>query len=134
MHSDPTKVRQILFNLLGNACKFTQNGVIVLRALNLTAEPESEVVEFTIQDTGKGMSEDQLSRVFDAFVQAEATTTKDFGGTGLGLTITRQFCTILGGTIRAKSSLGAGSTFVVRLPRRFGTPPAVALDRNMVSA
>jgi signal transduction histidine kinase len=134
MHSDPTKVRQILFNLLGNACKFTQNGVIVLRALELIVEPESEVVEFTIQDTGMGMSGDQLSRIFDAFVQAEVTTTSNFGGTGLGLTITRQFCTILGGTIRAESSLGAGSTFVVRLPRRFGTSPTVEFGPQTVSA
>jgi signal transduction histidine kinase len=114
MDSDPTKVRQVLFNLLGNACKFTNNGVI-----SLTAEviDENGFVQFTVGDTGVGMTAEQLVRVFDAFAQAEDTTARDFGGTGLGLTITRQFCEILGGTIQVQSEPALGSTFVVRLPR-----------------
>jgi signal transduction histidine kinase len=114
MDSDPTKVRQVLFNLLGNACKFTNNGVI-----SLTAEviDENGFVQFTVGDTGVGMTAEQLVRVFDAFAQAEDTTARDFGGTGLGLTITRQSCEILGGTIQVQSEPALGSTFVVRLPR-----------------
>jgi signal transduction histidine kinase len=111
MRSDPTKVRQILFNLLGNACKFTADGNI-----SLVIERSDDVLRFTITDTGTGMTEEQLARVFDAFVQAEGTIARDYGGTGLGLTITRQFCEILGGRIAATSTPGSGSTFTVSLP------------------
>lgn len=128
MLSDPTKVRHILFNLLGNACKFTQEGMVFLRAVVLSEGPGDDVVELTVRDTGKGMSPEQLSRVFEAFVQAETGATGDFGGTGLGLTITRQFCTILGGMIRAESEPGVGSVFTVRLPRRCGSGINIGLE------
>jgi signal transduction histidine kinase len=133
MHSDPTKVRQVLFNLLGNASKFTHEGFISLKA---AVEPDAEhngSIVFTIRDTGAGMSPDQLARVFDAFVQAEKTTARDFGGTGLGLTITRQFCEILGGTIQVESEAGIGSTFLVRLPRRLEAGAVRSLNRRVAS-
>jgi len=134
MRSDPTKVRQILFNLLGNASKFTREGVVSLRCVPLTDERGRDVVELTVSDTGVGMTPDQLGRVFDAFVQAETTTAREFGGTGLGLTITRQFCTVLGGTIRAESEPERGSTFTVRLPRRCDRRPSASADLAAVSA
>ena len=118
MHSDATKVRQVLLNLLGNASKFTRNGVIIIGASGEADPTGVEWIEMTVTDTGIGMTAEQLDRVFDAFVQAEDTTVRDFGGTGLGLTISRQFCEILGGTVSAHSVVGRGSTFTVRLPRR----------------
>ena len=134
MLSDPTKVRQILFNLLGNACKFTHEGTVFLRAVVLSDGPGDDVVELTVRDTGIGLSAEQLSRVFEAFVQAETRTTGEFGGTGLGLTITRQFCTILGGMIRAESEPGVGSTFTVRLPRRCGSGSGSRVGLEVASA
>jgi signal transduction histidine kinase len=116
MRSDPTKVRQVLLNLLSNACKFTREGVISVTASD-DRDDSAELVVFDIRDTGVGMTPVQLERVFDAFVQAEGSTARDFGGTGLGLSITRQFCEILGGSIDARSQAGVGSTFTVLLPR-----------------
>jgi len=122
MYSDDIKVRQILFNLLGNACKFTKEGKISLAVAAGDGE-NSESIEFSIRDSGMGMTAEQLGRVFDAFVQADDGTSRAHGGTGLGLTITRQFCEILGGTITADSHVGTGSTFTVRLPRRCPAQP-----------
>ena len=111
LHADETKVRQTLFNLLSNACKFTENGAITLRAWRL-----GERFFFEVADTGIGMSPEQLSNVFDEFMQADASTTRKYGGTGLGLSICRKFCLLMGGDIRAKSEPGEGSTFTVELP------------------
>ncbi len=111
MHSDVVKVRQILLNLLSNACKFTDNGTIALEAARETAD-----IVFRISDTGIGMTTEQMSRLFEAFTQAEASTTRSYGGTGLGLTITRNFCQMLGGVVDLESERGKGSTFTVRLP------------------
>jgi signal transduction histidine kinase/DNA-binding response OmpR family regulator len=110
--SDETKVKQCLLNLLSNANKFTSDGSVTL---TIRREGESDVV-FSVSDTGLGMTEEQLGRLFEAFTQADASTTKRFGGTGLGLTITRHFCTALGGDIAVESTPGAGSTFTIRLP------------------
>jgi signal transduction histidine kinase len=112
MHADLTKVRQALFNLLSNASKFTDHGTITL-----TVERESEDwLTFAVSDTGIGMTEEQLGRLFEAFSQAEASTRTKYGGTGLGLAISRQFCRLMGGDITVESSYGQGSTFTVRLP------------------
>jgi len=117
MRSDVTRVRQILFNLLSNASKFTENGTVRLDVHRERAtDAESEIVRFSVSDTGIGMTPEQLARVFDAFVQADATTTSRYGGTGLGLAISRLFCQMMGGDIDASSSPGTGSTFTVRLP------------------
>ncbi|AWV88737.1 hybrid sensor histidine kinase/response regulator [Bradymonas sediminis] len=112
MNSDATKVRQILFNLLSNACKFTKDGDITIR---VTPDTDYEHLIFEVEDTGVGMSPEQLGKIFDAFIQADGSTTRQFGGTGLGLTITRHFCALLGGEVEVESTLGEGSLFKVRL-------------------
>jgi hypothetical protein len=112
MRSDKTKLRQILFNLLSNACKFTQSGRVTLEVRR--ASDENEII-FEVRDTGIGMTEDQVARIFDAFEQADSSTTREFGGTGLGLTITHHFCSLLGGGIEVDSKSDRGTTFTVRL-------------------
>ena len=112
MHTDLTRMRQVLLNLLSNASKFTEKGTITLR---VRREHEHEVV-FDVRDTGIGMTQAQIARLFEAFTQAEATTSKRFGGTGLGLVISRHFCRMMGGDVGVTSEPGAGSTFTVRVP------------------
>ena len=114
MTSDATKIRQILFNLVSNACKFTSDGEVRLSVRRL----EGDEVEFVVQDTGIGMEAGEIEAVFGAFEQADTSTTRRFGGTGLGLTITSHFCTLLGGTIDVDSTRGEGTTMTVRLPAR----------------
>jgi signal transduction histidine kinase/DNA-binding response OmpR family regulator len=111
MHSDMTKIRQTLLNLLSNACKFTKNGVIAL-----SARREPGWMVFEVSDTGIGMAAEQQAKLFEAFVQADASTTRAYGGTGLGLAISRSFCRQLGGDIMLASERGKGTTFTVRLP------------------
>jgi len=112
MHADQTKVRQALFNLPSNASKFTDHGTIPL-----TVERESDDwLTFAVSDTGIGMTEEQLGRLFEAFSQAEASTRSTYGGTGLGLAISRHFCRLMGGDLTVRSVYGQGSTFTVRLP------------------
>ena len=115
MQSDPTKLRQNLFNLLSNAAKFTQAGRITLAARRLLRDGD-DWMEFKVADTGIGMSKEQLGRLFEVFSQAEASTARDYGGTGLGLAITRRYCQMLGGDVTALSTPGAGTTFTVALP------------------
>lgn len=115
MCSDMVKVRQTLFNLLGNAAKFTQNGEIRIDVRRLE-QPEGDWVEISVGDDGIGMTADQLQKLFRPFVQADASTTRKYGGTGLGLFISRKFCEMLGGELKVKSQAGKGSTFIVRLP------------------
>jgi signal transduction histidine kinase len=115
IHSDLTKVRQILFNLLSNACKFTKNGTITLTALR-DANEAGDWIEFQVRDTGIGMTPDQQAKVFEAFTQADESTTRAYGGTGLGLSITKSFCRLMGGDVTLTSEAGKGTTFVVRLP------------------
>ncbi len=114
MRSDQTKLRQILFNLLSNACKFTKQGTIDLR---VELDDTADQVVFHVTDTGIGMTEEQMADVFEAFKQADDSTTRQFGGTGLGLTITSHFCSFLGGDIDVTSTPGEGTTFTVRLTR-----------------
>ena len=115
MRSDQTKLRQNLFNLLSNAAKFTRKGTITLAARRLTVD-DTDWLEFKVSDTGIGMTEAQLGKLFQAFAQAEASTSRDYGGTGLGLAITRQFCKMLGGDVAVESTSGEGSTFTITLP------------------
>ena len=112
MRADLTKVRQTLFNLLSNAAKFTDHGTV---SLSVRREPD-DWITFAVSDTGIGMTEEQMGRLFEAFSQAEASTRSRYGGTGLGLAISRQFCRLMGGDIAVESSYGRGSTFTVRLP------------------
>ncbi len=118
MTADPTKTRQILINLLGNANKFTRRGTVTLRARRFEDEMGRAWLEFQVQDTGIGMTAEELESVFDEFVQADITITREFGGTGLGLSVSKHFCEMMGGSIRAESAPGKGSTFTVRLPAR----------------
>lgn len=114
MRTDRTKVKQSLLNVLSNASKFTHNGRLTLAVERI--QTDRPMVQMTISDTGIGMNPEQLSRLFQAFSQADASTTKKFGGTGLGLAITRHFCRLLGGDITVASREGEGSTFTITLP------------------
>ncbi|HWG54360.1 MAG TPA: response regulator [Gemmatimonadaceae bacterium] len=111
IHADLTKVRQMLLNLLSNACKFTEHGTI-----RLEVERDAGDISFRVRDSGIGMTDVQLSRLFEAFAQAESSTSKRYGGTGLGLAISRRFARLMGGDITVASEPGQGSTFTIRLP------------------
>ena len=111
--TDPTRLRQILINLLGNSIKFTDRGGIQLIARVLGAESNHPKLEFAVRDTGIGMTPEQAARLFRPFTQADSSTTRKFGGTGLGLTISQRFAQMLGGEICVESSWGEGSTFRV---------------------
>jgi PAS domain S-box-containing protein len=111
MRADATRLRQVLRNLLSNAAKFTERGVIGLRV-----EREPEAMVFRVSDTGIGMTPEQLGRLFEAFHQAEVSTTSKYGGTGLGLALSRKFCQLMGGDVTVTSELGKGSAFTARIP------------------
>ncbi len=113
---DELRVRQVLINLLSNAIKFTEQGEVSLLVQVLERTDRQARVEFVVRDTGIGMSESQLERLFQAFTQADSSMTRRFGGTGLGLTITRKLVYLMGGDIRVSSEQGKGSEFVVELP------------------
>ncbi|MGZ5121682.1 MAG: PAS domain S-box protein [Burkholderiales bacterium] len=115
MHSDPVKVRQSLINLLSNAAKFTENGTVRLDVRREGSGAKAALV-FRVIDTGIGMTQEQLTKLFQRFSQADASTTRRFGGTGLGLSITKAFCSLLGGDISVESAPGRGTTFEMRLP------------------
>ncbi len=122
MHADLTKVRQSLLNLLSNAVKFTDRGTIILRGSREESGDQTWIT-LAVSDSGIGMSADQLARLFQPFTQADASTTRKYGGTGLGLTITRRFCQMMGGDVTVESVEGKGSTFSIRLPAEVrGTP------------
>jgi len=115
MQTDITKLRQMLLNLLSNAAKFTEQGGIRLKITRQKRE-EGEWIIFCIADEGIGMTEAQLQKLFQPFTQADASTTRRYGGTGLGLTITKQFTQMMGGTLSVDSEFGQGSTFTLLLP------------------
>ena len=115
MRGDLTKVRQMLLNLLSNASKFTSDGRIDLEVAR-ERNGGDEALVFRVRDTGIGMTPEQQDRVFEAFSQAEASTSRKFGGTGLGLAISKRFCEMMGGGIALESEPGKGSTFTIRLP------------------
>jgi signal transduction histidine kinase/DNA-binding response OmpR family regulator len=112
---DQTRVSQVILNLLSNAAKFTNDGLIRLTARRM-AHDKSDWLVIKVIDSGIGITEDQIERVFDPFSQADASTTREFGGTGLGLSISRKFCEMMGGTLTAESRKDEGSTFTVRIP------------------
>ena len=113
--SDETKLRQIIANLLSNACKFTENGIITVTATTKQYR-NTPWLSLRVRDTGIGMSAEQAKSVFEAFVQADSSTTKKYGGTGLGLSLCREFAQLLGGQISVASALGEGTTFTIELP------------------
>ncbi|NTW03066.1 MAG: PAS domain S-box protein [Oscillochloris sp.] len=133
LFADPVRVRQILINLLGNACKFTEHGTITLRiyaivdlrsqttdtgTAHTSSNNQQPGIVFEVADTGIGMSSEQITRLFQPFTQADDSTTRKYGGTGLGLALTRYFCQMMGGTVDVVSTPGQGSTFTVCLPLR----------------
>ena len=126
IHADVTRVRQVLFNLLSNASKFTERGTITLAGAR-RADGNAEWIELTVRDTGIGMTPEQLGRLFNAFAQAETSTAKKYGGTGLGLVISRMFCEMMGGTITVTSEAGVGTAFTVRLPVEVADPSAAPI-------
>jgi adenylate cyclase len=128
---DPLRLRQILLNLLGNACKFTKGGEVSLRVSPHSIEGR-EWVDFAVADTGIGMTPEQMNKLFEEFVQADQTTARNYGGTGLGLAITRKLCRMMGGDTLVTSEIGKGSTFVARLPA--GSAIAAATADQPVSA
>jgi signal transduction histidine kinase len=111
---DPMRLRQILLNLLSNACKFTKEGEVSLRARRIVGGRDT--IELAIADSGIGMTPEQLGRLFQEFSQAEASTAKKYGGTGLGLAITRKLARMMGGDVTVTSEHGKGSLFTVSLP------------------
>ncbi|MBW2668174.1 MAG: response regulator, partial [Deltaproteobacteria bacterium] len=130
MHADVTKVRQALFNLLSNAAKFTHQGEIGLSVRGEQVEGESWI-QMSVSDSGIGIAPDKIDKVFEEFSQADDSTTRDYGGTGLGLPISRHFCRMMGGDISVASTPGEGSTFTIRLPavvREAGSEPEVSAE------
>jgi len=126
---DPTRLSQILINLVGNATKFTDEGEIVLRVTCDNCKDGVAELKFTVGDTGIGIAEDKLARIFDAFTQADASTTRRFGGTGLGLTISSRLVHLMGGRIWAESELGRGSTFHFIVPLKCTDSRSVSAPR-----
>jgi len=128
MTSDMTKLRQSLLNLLSNAAKFTTDGQITLVCERQTVD-NAEWVVFRVSDTGIGMTTEQMTKIFDPFTQADSSTTRRYGGSGLGLPISRHFCRMMGGDIDVTSEPGEGSTFTIRLPAEPGNPESKVRDR-----
>jgi adenylate cyclase len=114
LNVDAMRLRQILLNLLSNACKFTKDGEVRLRARRVT--DGHDWVELTVSDTGIGMTAEQVAKLFQEFTQADATTAQRYGGTGLGLAITRKLARLMGGDVMVTSEPGKGSAFTTRLP------------------
>lgn len=120
LHGDALRIQQILANLLGNAVKFTEQGYVQLHA---SYEPATSALHLRVKDSGIGIASDKLERIFDPFSQADASTTRRYGGTGLGTTISRQLAELMGGSIHASSQLGQGSEFHVQLQVAQGAAP-----------
>ena len=125
IRSDPTRLRQIVLNLLSNACKFTERGEV---RLGVAADPDG--VRISVADTGIGMTPEQIGRLFQEFSQADSSTTRRYGGTGLGLAISRKLARLMGGDIAVESAAGVGTTFTVRLPA--GPPQPTAAEPGAV--
>jgi PAS domain S-box-containing protein len=133
MHADLTKVRQILFNLLSNASKFTEKGIIEMHVRRTDTDGQSTII-FEVRDTGIGMTAAQIDKLFQPFTQADESTTRRFGGTGLGLAISRRFCQMMGGDIHVTSEADKGSTFTVHLPARVARVEQIPGDTRQNTA
>jgi signal transduction histidine kinase len=121
MTSDLIKVRQSILNFISNSAKFTEKGTVTLRC-RVEEEAKKEWIYFDVIDTGVGMTPEQVKKIFQPFHQAEDSTSRKFGGTGLGLTITKRFCEMLNGNVGVQSEFGKGSVFSIKLPRRLQLP------------
>ena len=128
VRSDPTRLRQIMLNLLSNACKFTEKGSVSLSVAR-SREDGNDWIAMRVDDTGIGMTSEQLGKLFQEFSQADSSTTRKYGGTGLGLAISDRLCRMMGGSIDVKSEPGVGTTFSVRLPaEQAGVPEAAPIE------
>lgn len=125
--TDPTRLRQCLLNLASNAIKFTEHGGVRV-IVTLESSEDEPMLCFAVEDSGDGIAEDKLDTVFETFVQADGSTTRKYGGSGLGLSITRQLAELLGGNVSVKSQVGRGSVFALRVP------VGVVVDINSVEA
>src|SRR5205085_1481225 len=130
---DPTRVRQVLLNLLGNAIKFTESGEVALRIAPAAPTSPSGTVCFTISDTGIGIPSEQLGAVFEHFTQADSSTTRKYGGSGLGLTISKRLVELMGGRIWVESTVGRGSEFSFAVPLAVREGPALRAPVTAVS-
>jgi len=130
LRGDPSRLRQILLNLIGNAVKFTETGEVVVRVECGPVERERVVVTFTVSDTGIGIPREKHASIFDPFTQADASTTRRFGGTGLGLTISARLTALMGGEISVQSEPGQGTRFQVALPFEIADEVAVGAGRR----
>src|SRR5205085_1201058 len=130
MQADRIKVRQCLLNLLSNASKFTDHGTVTFSA-NRVQRNGSDWLIFRVSDTGIGMTEEQVGRLFRAFSQADDSTSRRYGGTGLGLALTKRFCQIMGGDVTVTSKPGEGSTFTIELPAVASMPSAVTVAPSL---
>jgi CheY-like chemotaxis protein len=136
MRADLSKVRQGLFNLVSNAAKFTHDGRIKVAAERLLMDGIDWIL-FRVSDTGIGLSSEQIVRLFQSFTQADASTTRKFGGTGLGLALTRRFCQMMGGDVTVHSTPGEGSVFTIKLPASVTEPiaePAAPIEDRRETA
>ncbi|NJD36904.1 MAG: transporter substrate-binding domain-containing protein [Geobacter sp.] len=127
--SDPARIQQIGVNLLSNALKFTNQGVIRLRLAGEALTDGRLMLELTVKDSGKGILPENLQRIFDPFIQEDLSTTRKFGGTGLGLSISSHLAEMMGGTISAESRIGEGSTFSCRIPCAVSTRETLAEEQ-----
>ncbi len=127
-HTDPTRLQQCLLNLVQNAIKFTDAGGVTV-AVSADAQDGRPLLRFDIEDTGIGIAADKLDSIFCAFTQADGSTTRKYGGTGLGLTITRQLTDLLGGQLTVRSRLGEGSVFTLTIP----DSPDIAANEPAIS-
>jgi signal transduction histidine kinase/DNA-binding response OmpR family regulator len=129
IQTDGTRLRQALYNLLSNACKFTEKGTVSLRC-EVARSGDGDRLRIAVADTGIGMTEEQMGRVFDEFTQADSSTQRRFGGTGLGLPISRRFCQLMGGDISVESEAEVGSTFTIDLPLELSETEARQIERE----
>ena len=132
LRGDPLRIGQVLINIIGNAIKFTDRGEVALRVSRLE-DPAGERLRFEIRDTGIGMDQAQLGHIFESFSQADTSITRRFGGTGLGLTISKTFVNLMGGNIEVESTPGAGTTFRVTIPLKVSRVASRGAERKLLA-